>query len=68
MLVCRRCGREFTNPVPEVTDPSGNKEIACVEWCSDCNALAMSILFRWSSAYCMKHLRDPLRGESKCQS
>lgn len=60
--LCRRCGREFTNPTPEVKEPGGRTEIACVGWCSDCNALTMSVLFREISAYRTKHLVDPLRG------
>jgi len=60
--VCLRCGREFENPVPEVIDPEGGKEIATSEWCSDCNKLVMSIVFREVSAYRTKgFLYDPLR-------
>lgn len=59
---CRRCGREFTNPVPEVTIPTGNKEIACREWCPDCNCLTMSIVYRESTAYRKERLYDPLKG------
>lgn len=65
---CRRCGREFSNPVPEVTYPEGIHEIACDEWCADCNALAMSIVFRESSAYKRKLLFDPRRGGSHASS
>ena len=48
---CLRCGREFNNPVPEVVNPKGNKEIACVHWCGDCNSKVMGIIFRHTSAY-----------------
>lgn len=51
MPTCLRCRREFTNPVPEVHFPDGHKEIACIQWCSDCNSYAMSVEFRDSSAY-----------------
>jgi len=59
---CRRCGREFVDPVPEVIDPSGYREIACMECCPGCNTLAMSVLFREISAYRTKRLVDPFRG------
>lgn len=60
--VCRRCGREFTNPVPEVTNPGGDTEIACVEICADCNCFIMNIVRRSDCAYKVKHLHDPIRG------
>lgn len=61
---CRRCGRSFDDPVPEVTHSEGIHEIACVEWCAECNAFAMSIVFRESSAYRVAKgsLRDPMQG------
>lgn len=62
---CRRCGREFDNPVPEVTYPEGINEIVCDEWCAECNKFAVSILFRWSSAYRVRHPIDPARGGSR---
>lgn len=62
--VCLRCGREFTNPVPEVTNPGLIRDIACKGWCAACNAFTMSVVYRWSSAYAVdpKQLDDPLRG------
>ncbi len=62
---CRRCGRKFDNPVPEITFPEGINEIACSEWCAECNQFAVSVLFRWSSAYRMRHPVDPVRGGSR---
>jgi len=62
---CRRCGREFDNPVPEVTHPEDNREIASVECCADCNTLIMSVIFRGISAYRKERLYDPLRGGSR---
>lgn len=61
---CRRCGQEFDNPVPEVTHSEGSHEIACEEWCPDCNILAMSVIFRGFSAYRKEkgQLVDPLKG------
>jgi len=59
---CRRCGREFDDPVPEVTYPEGINEIVCREWCAECNRFAVSVLFRWSSAYRVRHPIDPVRG------
>lgn len=65
---CLRCGRAFSNPVPEVTHPEGIHEIATHEWCTDCNIFAMNILFRWSSAYRVRSPYDPLRGGSNASS
>lgn len=59
---CRRCGREFDNPVPEVTYPKGLHEIATSEWCAECNVFTMSIVFRESSAYKVRRLHDPMKG------
>lgn len=59
---CRRCGAEYDSPVPEVTYPEGNHEIATTEWCDNCNALIMSVIFRESSAYRPTKLFDPLKG------
>ena len=59
---CLRCGRSFENPVPEITNPGGNTEIATDEYCADCNRLVMSLVNRYSSAYWKKgELSDPLR-------
>lgn len=65
---CRRCGREFSNPVPEVTYPEGIHEIACKEWCAECNTYAMSVTFRWSSAYRTRRLHDPMKGGKHASS
>ena len=63
---CRRCGIEFGNPVPEVTNPEGrNKEIACVEWCPRCNKVAMAALYRGASAYYEYGLRPPWQSEGE---
>jgi len=63
-MKCLRCGRELDNPVPEVVNPGGIRDIACEEWCAACNALAMSVVYRESSAYYRseKKLVDPARG------
>ena len=62
--VCLRCGRGFTNPVPEVTSPGSDPEIACKEWCAECNLFTMNIIRRWSTAYKIdpRKLVDPVRG------
>lgn len=49
--VCKRCGKEFSNPIPEVKNPDGIREVATVECCADCNALIMWVLYRDRSAY-----------------
>lgn len=52
MRICRRCGKEYDNPVPPVTNPKGEiTEIMTVEWCPQCNAVGASVLFREKSAY-----------------
>lgn len=49
---CLRCGAEFDNPVPPVTNPEGRMdEIMSVHWCPDCNAIGNSVLFRENAAY-----------------
>lgn len=62
MPKCLRCGKDFDDPVPEITYPEGIREIATKEYCAGCNAFVMSIVFRESSAYKQKHPIDPLRG------
>ena len=57
--VCKRCGKPYTNPMPEITYPDGVCEIATTEYCAGCNAFLMNVLFRWSSAYRVKHPVDP---------
>lgn len=62
-MKCKRCGKDFTNPVPPITNPDGDTEIACVEWCPDCNRFVMNIIRRWSTAYAVDpgELYDPLK-------
>ena len=50
-MKCLRCGKEFENPMPEITVSDGYKEIASVLYCASCNAFVMSVLFRDRSAY-----------------
>ena len=51
-MKCLRCGLEYDNPVPEVTNPEGQiMEIMTVEWCPACNAIGVSVLFRERCAY-----------------
>lgn len=60
---CLRCGREFEDPRPAVTNEDGiNTEIATDEWCPDCNRIVMMVVFRQSSAYFDKKAIDPVRG------
>jgi len=52
MKKCLRCGEEFTDPIPKVTNPEGEiTDIATNDWCSNCNAILSSVLFRERSAY-----------------
>ncbi len=67
-MICKRCGREFSNPIPEITEPEGHREVASAEWCADCNSFAMSIVFRNSSAYRKKKLYDPVRGGTHAEA
>ena len=50
-MECLRCTKEFEKSVPKVTNPKGVKEIATREYCAECNAFVMSILYRGNSAY-----------------
>lgn len=61
---CRRCGTEFTDPRPIVTNDEGIPEIASKEWCADCNKYVMNVVFRHNSAYRASPgtLKDPFRG------
>lgn len=59
---CWRCGKEFDNPVPEVTHPEGRMEIICCEWCAGCNQFVATVVLRWASAYRVEHPHDPVRG------
>lgn len=67
-MKCLRCGRKYENPVPETANSEGTvREIATVEWCSDCNRLAMSVVFRDRSAYYKKgNLYDPIKEFLRC--
>lgn len=62
-MKCLRCGCEYDNPVPSETNPeSANTEIATVEWCSDCNRIAMMAVFRQSSVYFKGGIKNPAKG------
>ena len=65
-MICKRCGCYYEDPVPEVIEHNGNKEIATSGWCANCNSFAMSIIYRESSAYRKKPklLFDPMKGET----
>lgn len=55
-MKCKRCGREFSNPVPPLGFPNTSEpdyEIACIHWCPDCNRAAMMAVHRGGSAYFM---------------
>jgi len=49
--VCNRCRKPYTNPYPPTKNPGGVIEIATTEFCADCNAHVMHVLFRQNSAY-----------------
>ncbi len=55
--ICLRCGKEFSNPIPPVTNPEGYTEIATDLWCADCNALVMTVLSRGRTAYQMMNIQ-----------
>ena len=60
-MKCLRCGKDFDDPRPEVTQPGLNPEIACVSYCPDCNRAVMSYVFRNNSAYFRKDFQDPMK-------
>ncbi len=39
------------DPVPKSRSSGDNFEIASKNWCPDCNALTMGLIFRGSTAY-----------------
>lgn len=57
MSKCLRCGRQFSNPIPKVRNLNAprcellHKDIATLEWCANCNRIAVSGIFRNNSAY-----------------
>jgi DNA-directed RNA polymerase subunit RPC12/RpoP len=49
---CLRCGKEYDNPIPKVTNLEGEiTEIMTKDWCARCNAIGTSVLFRERCAY-----------------
>lgn len=50
-MICKRCGKEYEDPYPEIVGEGVNYEIATLEYCADCNALVMTLVHRESSAY-----------------
>lgn len=61
---CRRCGREFDDPVPPVVSEGLETEIVSGVWCAACNTYATAVLWRGKSAYGPanpEELRDPLK-------
>jgi hypothetical protein len=67
---CRRCGVEFTDPRPVVTNDEGIPEIASIEWCADCNQYVMNVVSRHNSAYKVDPgtLKDLFRGGERGNS
>lgn len=55
--ICKRCNKEYSNPYPVAEKIGGILEIATKEWCADCNALTMYILFRDRSAFSLPNVR-----------
>ena len=58
-MKCLRCGKDFETPYPEIVYPELDREIACVEWCPECNALVVNVVHRGSSAYKSRRLVRP---------
>jgi hypothetical protein len=46
--ICKRCGRQFYNPIPMITNPKPlrSTEIISVEWCANCNRVGASACYR----------------------
>jgi len=60
---CKRCGKEFDDPVPLVTNPSGyHTEICTDKWCPGCNRIGIIPIHRKASVYYVSTPKDPLRG------
>ena len=62
--VCKRCGREYDDPVPPITNPGRyiNTEIMSREWCAGCNTVGAMAIHRGTSAYFTLDIIDPLKG------
>ncbi len=61
--ICKRCGRPFENPFPDIRNPGGSHtEIVCFDWCANCNRIAASGIYRDNSIYFDKDL--PFNGLS----
>lgn len=57
LKICKRCGKEYKTPYPVAENVGGVLEIATKEWCADCNALTMYVLFRDRCAYNLPDVR-----------
>ena len=63
-MICKRCGRLYTCPDPPIVSDGEVTEIATTDWCADCNAYVMTVLYRGRSAFGPKHpinLYDPIK-------
>ena len=57
---CWRCGKPFDNSHPKPTKEGDTQtEILCIHWCSRCNQVGSSALFRQASAYWDGSIRPP---------
>jgi len=62
-MKCLRCGNDFENPVPPITNPEGKStEIASSEWCSVCNQRAVMLIHREDTVYYDRKTFDLSRG------
>lgn len=58
--ICLRCGKKFTNPIPEVTNPNGVRaDIFTDDWCAKCNQIALMASQRRNTIFFDKNV--PLR-------
>ena len=64
-MKCLRCGKEYTNAVPPVTNNGKFSENAIMAdgWCDKCNQFCSNVLFRNSSAYAIpkNEMQDPMK-------
>ncbi len=57
LKICKRCDKKYKSPFPLAQNVGGFLEIATKEWCANCNAFVMHIIYRDRSAYNLPDVR-----------
>ena len=70
VAICKRCRREYTYAIPKERNTKAprpellNRDIACLEYCANCNRVVMSAIYRNNTIYFDPKL--PFAGTSQC--